>query len=59
MRVYNSIPTEVKPPPRAFELHYADSFDSDFTLLLRERRSTTLYDLMNDAIEVEVNLMAS
>jgi hypothetical protein len=59
MRVYNSIPAEVKPPPGAAQLRYADSFDSDFSLLLRERRSNTLDDMMNDAIEVEVNLMAS
>jgi hypothetical protein len=59
MRVYNSIPAEVKPPPGAAQLRYVDSFDSDFSLLLRERRSTTLDDMMNDAIEVEVNLMAS
>jgi hypothetical protein len=59
MRVYNSIPAEVKPPPGASQLRYVDSFDNDFSLLLRERRSTTLDDMMNDAIEVEVNLMAS
>ena len=59
MRVYNSIPTEVKPPFGAAQLRYVDSFDNDFSLLLRERRSTTLDDMMNDAIEVEVNLMAS
>jgi hypothetical protein len=59
MRVYNSIPTEVKPPPGAAQLRYADSFDSYFSLLPRERRYTTLNDMMNDLIEVEVNLMAS
>jgi hypothetical protein len=59
MKVYNSIPTEVKPPPRAAQLQYANSFDSDFALLSRERRSNTLYDMMSHAIEVEVNLMAS
>jgi hypothetical protein len=30
MRVYNSIPTEVKPPPGAAQLRYVDSFDNDF-----------------------------
>ena len=33
--------------------------DSEFTLLLRERRSTSLENMMQDAIEVEVNLSAS
>jgi hypothetical protein len=59
MKIYNSIPTEVKPPPKAAQLRYANSFDSDFALLLRERISNTLDDMMSDAIEVEVNLMAS
>jgi hypothetical protein len=59
MKIYNAIPDEVKPPPKAAQLRYVDSFESDFTLLLRERRSATLDDMMTDAIEVEVNLMAS
>ena len=40
------------------KFHYDEWFDDDFSLLLRERRSTTLADMMNDAIEVEVNIMA-
>jgi hypothetical protein len=59
MKVYNSIPTEVKPPPKVSQLRYVDSFESDFDFLLRERISTSLDDMMSDAIEVEVNLMAS
>ena len=59
IKVYNSIPTEVKPPPRAAQLRYDDSFESDFSLLLREMRSTSLDDMMSDPIEFEVNLMAS
>ena len=38
MRVYNSIPTDIKPLVGATKLHYADAFDSDFSLLLRERK---------------------
>ena len=59
MKVYNANPDQVKPLPRATQLHYVDAFDSDFAFLLRERRSATLTDMMNDSIEVEVNLMAS
>ena len=59
MRTYESIPANVKPPPGAAKLHYADAFDSEFTLLLRERRSTSLENMMQDTIEVEVNLSAS
>jgi hypothetical protein len=59
MKVYNAIPDQVKPPLGATQLHYVDAFSSEFSLLLRERRSATLTDIMNDAIEVEDNLMAS
>jgi hypothetical protein len=59
MRVYNSISTKAKPPLGDAQLRYVESFDSDFSLMLREKRYTTLDDMMNNAIEVEVNLMAS
>ena len=59
MRTYESILADVKPPPGAAKLHYADAFDSEFTLLLREIRSTSLENMMQDAIEVEVNLSTS
>jgi hypothetical protein len=49
---------EVQPPSKAAQLRYANSFESDFVLLLRERIYTTLDDMINDSIEVEVNLMA-
>ena len=59
MKVYDVILAEVKPPVGAAQLHYVDSFDSYFALLLKERRSMSLNDMMNDSIEVEVNLMTS
>jgi hypothetical protein len=59
MKVYNSIPDQVKPPPRAAQVHYVDAFKSEFSLLLRQRGSTSLNDMMNDEIELEVNLDAS
>ena len=46
MRTYDSIPVDVKPPPSASKLHYADAFSSEFTLLLRERRYVTLDDMI-------------
>ena len=58
-KTYDAIPTDVKPPPGAAKLHYADAFSSEFTLLLRERRSVSLEDMMEDATEVEVNLSTS
>ena len=59
MRTYDAIPADVKPPLGATKLHYVDAFSSEFTLLLRERRAVSLIDIMDDAIEVEVNLAAS
>jgi hypothetical protein len=59
MKVYNAIPDQVKLPLGDAQLHYVDAFSNDFALLLRERRSSNLVDMMNDAIEVEHNLMAS
>ena len=59
MKVYNSIPDQVNLPPGVSQLHYVDAFESEFSLLLREGRSTSLSDMMNDAIEVEVNLAGS
>ena len=41
------------------KLHYAEAFDDDFALFLRERRYTTLADMMSDAIEVEIKMMSS
>jgi hypothetical protein len=35
IKVYNSIPTEVKPPLRVAQLRYVNSFESDFAFLLR------------------------
>jgi hypothetical protein len=55
--VYNSIPAEVKLPPSVAQLRYIDSFDNDFTLLLRERRSSSLDAIMSNVVEVKVNMM--
>ena len=49
-RTYESIPADVKLPRGVAKLHYAYAFDSEFTLLLRERRSTSLDNMMQDAI---------
>ena len=56
---YDSIPTDVKPPLGAAKLHYANAFSSEFTLFLRERIYASLIDMMDDAIQVEVNLSES
>ena len=40
--MYNKIPTEIKPTDTSSRITYANSFDSDFCLLLRERRFASL-----------------
>jgi hypothetical protein len=47
-RMYGKIPAEIKPSDASAKITYSDAFDSDFCLLLRERRSPTL-SLMQDA----------
>jgi len=57
--MYSKIPAEVKPTPTSVKLAYANAFDSDFYLLLRERRCATLADMQDAALEVESNIMAT
>jgi len=56
--MYSKIPTEVKPTPTYAKLTYSNAFDSNFCLLLRERRCATLADMQDAALEVESNIMA-
>jgi hypothetical protein len=58
-KLYRKIPAEVKPSQPAAKVTFAGAFDSDFALLLRERRATTLAGMQDDAIEIESNMMAS
>ena len=59
LKIYNAILDHVKSPPGAAQLQYVAAFDGDFAYSLRERRSASLTDMMNDAIEIEVNMMES
>jgi hypothetical protein len=47
-QMYSKIPAEIKPSDASAKITYSNSFDSEFCLLLRERRSPTL-SLMQDA----------
>jgi hypothetical protein len=40
--MYNKIPSEINPSEALAKITYANSFDLDFYLLLRERRATSL-----------------
>jgi len=57
--MYNKILAEVKPTPTFAKLTYANAFDSDFCLLLRERRCASLAEMQDVALEVESNIMAA
>jgi len=57
--LYHKISAEVKPSQPAAKVTFAGAFDYDFALLLRERRSTTLVGMQDDAIDIESNMMAS
>ena len=57
--IYNSLPIQCKPLEGMANFHYAKAFDDGFSLFFREIRSTTLADMMYDAIEVEINMMSS
>ena len=57
--MYRKIPIEIKPSKTSAKLTYANSFDSEFSLLLRERRSVTLLNMQEAALEVESNMLAT
>ena len=57
--MYSRIPAEIKPTETAAKLTYANSFDHEFSLLLRERKSVSLQNMQNAALAVESNILAS
>ena len=57
--MYGKIPTEIKPSENSAKLTYANAFNHDFSLLLRERRPVTLLNMQDSALEVESNILAS
>ena len=58
-KMYGSIPTEINPSETSAKLTYANSFDHEFSLHLRERRLVTLLNIQEAALEVESNILAS
>jgi hypothetical protein len=58
-RMYGKILAEIKPSDASTKITYSDAFDSDFYLLLRERRLPTLSLMQDAALEVESNILAS
>ena len=58
-KIYGIIPTEIKPSETSTKLTYANAFDHEFSLLLREGRLVTLLNMQEVALEVESNILAS
>jgi hypothetical protein len=57
--MYSRIPDEIKPTEASSKITYANAFDAKFSLLLRERRSTTLISMQEATIEIDSNILES
>ena len=57
--MFNKTPAKIKPTDTSSKITYANSFDSEFYLLLRERRYASLSFMQDAALEVESNIVAS
>ena len=53
------MPKEVQPLENASKIYYAATFPPDLSLLILERKSTTLHQMFTDCLEVEENLEMS
>jgi hypothetical protein len=58
-KMYKKTPDEIKPTETMETITYSSAFDSEFFLLLRERRSPSLVQMQDVALEVESNIIAS
>jgi hypothetical protein len=57
--MYVRILDEIKPTEAFAKINYANAFDPELSLMLRERRSTTLLSMQEETIEIESNILAS
>ena len=58
-KMFSKIPTKINPTDTSTKITYANAFDSEFCLILRERRSASLSLMQDAALEVESNIVAS
>jgi hypothetical protein len=52
-KLYNKILVDIKPSQAVTKVTYVGAFEADFSMMLRERRSTTLLIMKDDAIDIE------
>ncbi len=57
--MFVKIPKAIKPIEASARITYSNSFDSEFCLLLRERKPATLTLMQDAALEVESNILAA
>jgi hypothetical protein len=57
-KMYNNIPTKIKPTETSAKITYSSAFDPEFCLLLRDRRATSLAHMQYVSLEVESNILA-
>lgn len=55
-KLYNKIPTKIKPTPTATMVNFVAAFELDVSVMMRERRLITMVDMHSNAIEIEGNL---
>ena len=58
-KMYGRIPAEIKPLETSTKLTYANAFDHEFSLLLRERRPVTLLNMQDATLELDSDILAS
>jgi hypothetical protein len=58
-KMYNKIPIEINPTKASAKITYSITFESEFFLLLRERRATSLAHIEDATLEVESNILAT
>ena len=58
-KMYGRIFVEIKPSKNSTKITYANAFDHEFSLLLREKRLVTLLNIQESALEVESNILYS
>ena len=58
-KMYSRIPSEIKPTETSAKLTYANAFDHEFSLILREMRPLSLLNIQHAALEVESSILAS
>ena len=57
--MFSKIPPKIKPSDTSAKITYANVFDSELCLLLREIRSSYLSLMQDVSLEVESNIVAS